>query len=74
MWSNFKDLLFASVADLVPVATQKGCTRKPWITSDIVLLSRKKRRAYKIAMANKDKTNLWLKYKTIRNQHNYLIR
>ena len=37
-WDNFKDLLFAAISDVVPVAKQKGKRRRPWITHDHLLV------------------------------------
>ena len=50
----------------------KGKRRSPWITSEIVTLSRKKRRAYRKAVAKKGNAELWNKYKQLRKEMNQL--
>ena len=38
VWDKFKDLLFATVSDIVPVAKQKHKKRHPWISAEIITL------------------------------------
>ena len=72
VWVNFKDLLFAVVKDVVPIRRQNCKKRNPWITNEIVTLSRKKHRAYNAARRNPTNNYLWTKYKSIRNKVKYL--
>ena len=62
------------MSDIVPIAKQNGRKRHPWISSEIVTLSRKKNRAYKAALRSGTNNNLWDKYKKLRNDVKYLIR
>ena len=72
VWDYFKDLLFAAVKDIVPsIAKCKGRKKHPWISADIIILSKKKNKA---AIRNKDNHNLWNKYKKLRNEVKYLVR
>ena len=73
-WHNFTTLIHAAVKDVVPIATSKGHRRSPWITSSIVKAARKKNRAYRRAVKNKNNTNLWDKYKELRSLVNQLTR
>ncbi|XP_038074822.1 uncharacterized protein LOC119742729 [Patiria miniata] len=66
-WDNFTSLVHAAVKDVVPIATSKGHRRSPWITSDIVKAARRKNRAYRRAVKNKNNANLWDKYKELRS-------
>ena len=72
VWDKFKDLLFATVSDIVPVAKQKGKKRHPWISAEIITLSRNKHRAFRAAKRNPANINLWTKYKTLRNKIKYI--
>ena len=64
-WDNFSLILNAVVKDIVPITKSKEKRRSPWITSEIVTLSRKKRRAYRKAVAKKGNVELWNKYKQL---------
>ena len=68
VWDQFKDLLFATVSDIVPVAKQKGKKRYPWISAEIITLS-----VFRAAKLNPANINLWTKYKTLRNKIKYSI-
>ena len=65
-WENFTTLIHAAVKDVVPIATSKGRRRSPWITREIMNVSRKKNRMYRKAVAHKNNVNLWNKYKDLR--------
>ena len=71
VWVNFKDLLFAVVKDVVPIGRHIK-KRNPWITNEIVTLSRKKHRAFNAARRNPTNNYLWTEYKSIRNKVKYL--
>ena len=47
VWDKFKDILFATVSDIVPVAKHKGKKRRPWISAEIITLRRNKHRAFR---------------------------
>jgi hypothetical protein len=74
IWGCFKDLLFAAVKDIVPIAKCKGRKKHPWISDDITVLSKTKNRAFKAAIRNKANHNLWAKYKKLRNEVKYRTR
>ena len=44
VWNKFKDLLFATVSHIAPVAKQKGKKRHAWISVEIISHSRNKHR------------------------------
>ena len=52
-WENFTTLIHAAVKDIVPIATSNSRRRSPWITREIMNVSRKKNRMYRKAVAHK---------------------
>ena len=69
-------MYIAVVKDVVPIGRQNGNKRNPWITNEIVTLSRKKHQAYNAARRNPTNNYMYLwttcKYKSIRNKVKYL--
>ena len=56
------------------MAKQNGRKKHPWISVEIVALTKKKHRAYKAAVRSDSNQNLWAKYKRLRYDVKYLIR
>ena len=48
-WNGWKDLLLAAIDDCIPIVNAKNTQEYPWISRDLIKLSRKKKAAFKRA-------------------------
>ena len=64
-WACWKDLLFTAVDECIPKCQCRKKPNAPWITKEIIVLSKKKtlyKKAYRI-----NKTVIWEKYRQLNN-------
>ena len=65
-WEVWKDLYFAAVNESIPKYRHKRKNIAPWITKDLIKLSRKKKHLYKKAKKSNSEDH-WVAYRTLNN-------
>ena len=60
-WDTFQELLLAVIKDVATIAEQSGKRQNPWITHEIVILSKRKHSTFKAHNRHPNSDCLWTK-------------